>query len=66
MNRPSNDQPERIVEYRDTTGNGLTLAKLRAFIQSADDANTPPETILRVRVGFRSQIKAITTGKKTP
>lgn len=57
---------DHFTTYRtDDKTNGLTLGDLHQFLQEALP-NEDPRRPVKVRIGFRGQIRAITTGDRLP
>lgn len=52
--------------HRSTDRSGLTVGDLLQFARQALDAGADPRTPVRVKVGWRGQALAITTGERVP
>ncbi|MCW1249645.1 hypothetical protein ODZ83_05495 [Acaricomes phytoseiuli] len=58
--------PRQIVEFTARTKGGMSLEDLLNFVSAAHKADVHSSTVIRVRVGYKSQIKAISTGGRNP
>ncbi|GAB3622562.1 hypothetical protein GCM10027418_06440 [Mariniluteicoccus endophyticus] len=60
-------QPVTHVQLNaDNPKAGMTLAELALFVQQAMRADTPPETVVHVAIGFSAQVQRITTAPGRP
>lgn len=57
---------ETVTTYRAQDRAGLTLGDVLQFAQQAIDAGTDPREVVRVKVGWKAQAIAITTGPRVP
>lgn len=57
---------ETVTTYRAVDRAGLTLGDLLQFTQQAVDRGGDPREVIRVKVGWKGQALAITTGRQVP